>query len=83
MTYYGFPEILEKAAADKGVTTDDLKGQHVRVTVELAEGDTAVITGSTKKEWVGPGKVTYVFWPDGGVGEDVIEGATYRRKPGY
>jgi hypothetical protein len=47
-------------------TTEDHGGGHTTEVVELERGERIPAAGTTKKDVVGPGRVTIYTYPDGG-----------------
>jgi len=66
--HYDYDEI--SAAAEGANDCADCKC----VVIKLSDGDTADTLVSTKWVFMGPGKVHYKFWPDGGVDVTPFDG---------
>lgn len=70
MTHHDYFEIYRRALANADQ----------EITVELAEGDTADVPGTTKKVAIGPGEVTYVAHRDGGMDVRAITASVVPRR---
>jgi hypothetical protein len=76
--YYGYAEIWQQAAHDANVDVNELKKKFTVVKITLDDDDTAYAPGTTKKVFVGPGKVTYQLYPDGGAEAYPADGTVLR-----
>lgn len=84
MTHYDREDIVELYADSKGVTVESLEGQHISTELTLEEGETAYAPWTTKYDVGGPGKMGYLFYPNGsGDHGRIIEGTHRSYPPSY